>query len=446
MADFIEKPRHLCPLGGALAAITALPGAIPVLHAAPGCAGNYVWTQSGGCGLQIGGYCSGLCAPSTNVLETEIVFGGTERLRKQLRNTVKVIKGEIFFVITGCVTEIIGDDVGSVVNEFREEGIEVVFAETGGFHGNSYWGYDLVLQTLFRDVVEHGVEVSGKRVNIWGIPPSLDVFWRGNLAGVRSLAESLGLEVNTFFTTDDSLDGLRKAASASLNIVVSDAYGVTAARVFEEIHGTPFITLPPPIGPKASGGFLRTVGEKLGIPKKKIEAAVEAGNRYYYGHLETMTDSWSDMDLQRYAVIVGDANYAPSLTRFLADDLGWLPEVAAVTDPVREEFREAVEARFRRFDSGVSPSFVFEPDTSRIIEHVNRRWPQSQGQRYYDAMTPAFVLGSSLDRELAQSLGAGHLSVSFPVANRAVLDRGYTGYSGGLRLVEDIVSAIVAGR
>ena len=49
-------------------------------------------------------------------------------------------------------------------------------------------------------------------------------------------------------------------------------------------------------------------------------------------------------------------------------------------------------------------------------------------------------------RELAQSLGAAHLSVSFPVANRAVLDRGYTGYSGGLRLTEDLLSAVVAGR
>jgi nitrogenase molybdenum-iron protein beta chain len=36
--------------------------------------------------------------------------------------------------------------------------------------------------------------------------------------------------------------------------------------------------------------------------------------------------------------------------------------------------------------------------------------------------------------------------VSFPVANRAVLDRGYTGYRGGLRLIEDLISAAIAGR
>jgi nitrogenase molybdenum-iron protein beta chain len=63
-----------------------------------------------------------------------------------------------------------------------------------------------------------------------------------------------------------------------------------------------------------------------------------------------------------------------------------------------------------------------------------------------ESFTPAFVLGSSLDRELAESLRAGHLSVSFPVSNRAILDRTYVGYAGGLRLVEDLVGTIVAGR
>jgi nitrogenase molybdenum-iron protein beta chain len=56
------------------------------------------------------------------------------------------------------------------------------------------------------------------------------------------------------------------------------------------------------------------------------------------------------------------------------------------------------------------------------------------------------VLGSSLERELATTIGAAHLSVSFPVSNRAVLDRGYTGFRGGLRLTEDLIGAIVVNR
>ena len=60
---FIEQPRYLCSLGGAAGTVTALPGAIPILHSASGCAGNFAWTQNGGSGLQVGGYCGSLTTP-----------------------------------------------------------------------------------------------------------------------------------------------------------------------------------------------------------------------------------------------------------------------------------------------------------------------------------------------------------------------------------------------
>ena len=66
-APLIERPRYSCALGGALALVTALPEAIPIMHATSGCAGNFTWAQSGGGGLQVGGLCGGLTTPSSNV-------------------------------------------------------------------------------------------------------------------------------------------------------------------------------------------------------------------------------------------------------------------------------------------------------------------------------------------------------------------------------------------
>ena len=62
---FIERSRYTCALGGATAMVTALPGGIPILHSASGCAGNFAWSQNGGSGLQVGGYCGGLTVPSS---------------------------------------------------------------------------------------------------------------------------------------------------------------------------------------------------------------------------------------------------------------------------------------------------------------------------------------------------------------------------------------------
>lgn len=447
MSDhFIETPRYLCSLGGAAATVSALPGAIPILHSASGCAGNFAWTQNGGSGLQVGGYCGSLTTPSSNLQENDVVFGGEDRLREQIANTLKVMAGDLYVVITGCVPEIIGDDIFAVVNDFRAEGAPIIGAVTGGFRGNSYWGYDLVLQALVRDYIEKKpAKVKGK-VNLWGIVPFMDPFWRGNLEGVRHLLEQLGLEVNTFFTPADTLENIRRAGEAELNLVVSDVYGQGAASLFEERHGIPFITLPLPVGASASEAFLRDTGQALGLDNTRVEAAINREKARYYQILDPLTDCWNDLDLQRYAVVVGDANYAVALTRFLADDLGWLPLLTVCTDQLQEEEQRALAGRVDKLASGFETNLVFESDGSQVRSHLDRVWQPAQGQKYYNSFSPAFVVGSSFERQLAQELGAAHLSVSFPVANRAVLDRSYTGFSGGLRLAEDLVSAIVAGR
>jgi nitrogenase molybdenum-iron protein beta chain len=444
--SYIERPRFSCALAGAMTTVSALPRGIPVLHAPPGCAGNAAWTQVGGGALQVGGYCATLAVPSSNVQEREVIFGGEGRLREELRHTFDVIDGDIYVVIPGCVPAMIGDDVKAVLTEFTEAGRPIVLADTGGFKGTSYLGYDLVLSALFRDYLRRDVAKVANRVNLWGIVPSWDVFWRGNLEALRTLLEGLGLEVNAFFTRADSAHGIREAAGAGLNVVVSDVYGVGAAEVFREEHGTDFVTLPMPIGPTASAEFTRAVGERLGIAEPTIAQAIARQNAVYFGYVDTLADCYSDMDLQRYAVVIGDANYAAAIPRFLVDDLGWLPQLVVHTDRLEETEKAALERRHARIAEPLRPKVVFETDTSRVGEHFRELLAPSGAGRYKHAFSPAFVIGSSLDRPFAAEIGAAHLSVSFPVANRVALDRGYAGISGGLRLVEDLLGTLVAGR
>jgi nitrogenase molybdenum-iron protein beta chain len=443
---FIERARYTCAQGGAAATVTALPGGIPILHSPSGCAGNFAWTQNGGSGLQVGGYCGTLAIPSSSVQERDVVFGGDGRLREQIENTLKVMDGSIYAVLTSCVTEVIGDDIKSVVADFKAQGVPIIGAETGGFRGNSYLGYDLVLQSLFREFLERGMAKKKKRVNLWGIIPNYDPFWRGNLEEVRLLLEALGLEVNSFFLADDSIEGIRQAGSASLNIVISHVYGLEAAVLFEEIHGTPYVSLPLPVGATATESFLRVVGKAAEVSSNLTESVIGAGKKRYFRYLEPLTDCFNDLDLQRYAVVVGDANYAVALTKSLADDLGWLPELAVCTDPLSAEEQNRIAGQVQYLESHYATNLIFETDGSRVIHHLREQWPSAGTSKYRNTFGPAFVVGSSLERELALEIGAPHLSVSFPVANRAVLDRGYTGFRGGLRLIEDVIGVIVAGR
>jgi len=177
-----------------------------------------------------------------------------------------------------------------------------------------------------------------------------------------------------------------------------------------------------------------------------VEAIIEEQSRRYYKYLEPLIDCYNDLDLQKYAVIVADVNYAVSITRFLQDDLGWIPELVQFTDVLDEQRRTAITEKLADQNQGIIPKIVFDTNASEAVRYLNELYPKQGDDLYAKSFTPAFVIGSSLERDLAQKIGAPHLSVSYPVANRAVLNRGYTGFDGGLTLTEDLLSAAVAGR
>lgn len=443
---YLERPRSFCAMGGALLTATALPGVVPILHAAPGCAGSVYFNQLGSTGYLGAGYCGGLAVPSSNVGEHDIVFGGDDRLTEQIENTLRLVDGDLYVVITGCTTDIIGDDVRSIVGRFAAEDAPIVAAETGGFKGDARVGYELLLSELFARYIRPSAETIPGKVNLIGVVPGQNAFWRGDLTHLRRLLEKLGLEVSSLFLEDDSLESLKDAGGAELTIVASEFYGTRAARVLEEEQGVPYVALPFPIGPTATSRFLTGVAEALGTSADAAVEVLHDEEARYFRYIERIADAINDLDLQRYAVVVGDADSAPALTEFLADDLGWLPELTVVTDDLDEERRPLVERRLASLGSGYETKLVYETDATAIPEHLARHWPRSRGQRFYDSFSPAFVIGSHLEREFAKDIKAGHLSVSFPVGNRVVLDRGYAGFAGSLTLVEDLLSVLVAER
>ncbi|MDF2925385.1 MAG: hypothetical protein K0R57_4299 [Paenibacillaceae bacterium] len=446
MSNVIERPRFTCAMGGAIGTVQALPRAIPILHTSPGCGGNLAGALSGASGYHGGSYCGGQTLPSSNVAERDIVFGGEERLAEQIENTIKVMDGDLYFVVTGCMVEMIGDDVHRVVKDFKGGEHPVIGTETTSFKGNSYKGYDYVLQALFRDFTQPALVKDAKTVNLFGIVPLQDVFWKGNIDTLKALLQKLGLTVNTFFGTGETIDNLRYAASASLNIVLSEVYGQDAAQTFQQVHEVPYITVSLPIGDHATTAFLQTVGKAAGVDQAIIDQVIFQERAYYYEFLQRLSDSYNDLDFQRYATVVGDANYAQAVTRFLADDLGWLPELAIVTDPLLPEDEAKIKASFAGFHSGLTPEVVFDTDASNVIKHINRHWPQSNGQRYYDGFVPGFIAGSVMERDVAEQLKVPLLAVSYPITNRVVLSRAYAGFQGALTLTEDVISLLVSHR
>jgi nitrogenase molybdenum-iron protein beta chain len=309
-------------------------------------------------------------------------------------------------------------------------------------------GYDIVLSTLFREFYSIKPMLKNEKLlNLWGIVPGNRTYSGKEIwENPKVLYRELGYQVKYLLGENETLDNLKNAGSAVLNIVVSDTVGIEPAKVFEEVHGVPYISVPLPIGPHGTEQFIRSISNRLGIEKAFADKVIKKHKARYFSYIERIADVYNDLDLQRYAIIVGDSSYAQALTRFLSDDLGWLPELVVITDILSEEQKDDVRKRFTDFESGLSPKVVFDTDTSSIKRHFRDTWPSNNGNKYYNSFSPAFILGSAFERELAEELNAPHLSVTYPISNRVVMDRAYAGYDGAIRLTEDIFTTLVGTR
>ena len=446
MSKFVERPRYSCALGGALSTLRAIPRAIPIIHASSGCGHNLHNATNAGSAYLGGGYCGATSLPSTNVTEKHIVFGGEDRLKEQIQSTLEIMDGDIYVVVTGCMVEMIGDDVESIVKDFAGAEKPIIAVSTPSFKGNSYYGYDLLLEGLIKQYIEPKKEKIEKQVNILGIVPGEDIFWKGNLKEIKRILRLIGIKANTLFGEGEDLNDIKNSANASLSIVLSEVYGKKAAETYKEVHNIPYITTQIPIGYIQTEKFIRKIGEHFNISKRAINKALENERNIYYDYFERFLDIYTDADLQRYAVIVGDANYAPSLSRFVSDELGWLPKLAVVTDLLNENEKNIVAKQFEGFESGLETTVRFDSDTSSVKKYVREVWEPNKNQRYYDSMEPIVVIGSIFEKDLAASINAPLVTVSYPITNRIVLNRSYIGFNGGLTLTEDILSSLITGR
>ncbi|WP_010262634.1 nitrogenase component 1 [Treponema primitia] len=446
MSKFVDRPRYTCALGGAVGTLHAIPRAITIIHGSAGCGGNINNALNAGAGYIGGGYCGGQAMPSSNVVERDVVFGGEGRLREQIQSTLELVDGDLFVVITGCMVDMIGDDTVAVVSEFKDAEKPVIAVPTPSFKGNSFYGYELLLKGLIDKFIQKSASKDALTVNILGIVPAQDVFWKGNLREIKRLLEKLGLTVNTFFGEGESLDNFKNAGKASLNVVVSNSYGIDAAQYFEEVHGIPYIVSPFPIGALQGETFLKTVGNSLNVDPKRIAKVIAEEKENYYDYFSRIADIYNDADLQRYSIVVGDSNYAPALTRFLSDELGWIPELVVVTDILEENQQKTVRSQFAGLNSALNPKVYFDSDTSAVKKYLREVWPRNRNNRYYDPLNPTVIFGSAFERDVSQEFGFPLIPVSFPLTGRCVMNRGYAGFTGGLSLTEDIITYLVMGR
>ena len=168
MPKFIEQPRYSCALG-AMQSVVAIKRGVPILHSGPGC-GTKITKLIG----QGEGYAGGSSIPCSNTEEKDVVFGGEKRLKEVIDGSLKVLDGDLYVVLTGCTSAIVGDDVGGVVSEYQDEDVPIVYVEGGGFKSNKYGSHSKVVNAIidqYVDKFKKDDEVEEGLVNLFATVP-----------------------------------------------------------------------------------------------------------------------------------------------------------------------------------------------------------------------------------------------------------------------------------
>lgn len=425
MSSVMENPKGGCVLAGINSVLGAIDKVCPIYHSGPGCCMQTTAADQGQSGHKSSCFVSGVSLPSSNMLEKEVVFGGTKKLRTTIQGAIDIIEADAYFVLTGCTAGIIGDDVVSVANEFSSKGYEVYAIDTPGFAGDSNLGYEIVWNTMIDQVIEENVPKDEKLVNIFGIVPYHDPFWSGTLEEIDRILSKLGLKVNTFFTKHQNIDVIKKCSGAALNIIVNPWLFKGPARKFEEKFGVKSLRIPGLfIGATDTSKFVRKVGEALGLDSSLIEDVIAEEEDYVYSYLAQAIGvvSW-----KRFAV-VGDANNAVGYTRYLANDYSFSPVLVIVSEPIfRPEDKERIIKEIQDLEYARPPKVLFLTDQYEINKAIREEENEI-----------TLLVGSSNEREIALEKDVQFILGAFPVNERLIFNRTYAGYRGSLTFTEDI--------
>ncbi|SDB26994.1 nitrogenase component 1 [Eubacterium oxidoreducens] len=439
----IEQPRFSCAIG-ALQSVVAIKRAMPILHSGPGC-GDMVQ----GFFERSRGYAGGDTSPCTNFSEKDVVFGGEEKLRKIIENSYKVLDTDLQVVMTGCTGGIVGDDIEGVVQEFQESKKPIVALDTPGFKCNNYVSHSHVVNAIIDQYVsvyeeDNPARSDKKLVNLFASIPYQDPFWKGNLREYKRLLEGLGLRVNVLFGPDsDGVKEWQTIPKANFNILVSPWYGKTIVDHLKVRYGQDYTWFHSvPIGANETEKFLRQVlsyaiEKKSGIDVKAAEEFIDRERDGYYEEIDNLATFLLEFryGLPGFAHILHDSGYVVGMAKFLLHETGIVPKELFAIENTPEKYREAIYEDLKSTSTKRTIPLYFEQDAGYAQDIIRNTEHKGRG----------IILGSGWDKGLAREKNYEFLSVAVPSSVRLVLTTNYVGFSGGLRLIEDIYQTALNG-
>ncbi len=178
---------------------------------------------------------------STDLQESDIVFGGEKKLTRMIDEVVEYFKPNAITVSATCPVGLIGDDIQTVARIAREKhGISITAYNCEGYKGVSQSaGHHIANNGLLEWMVGQGdmEESPGKyTINILG-----EYNIGGDSWEVERVLKELGYNVQAVLTGNGSYENLINAHVAELNLVQCHRSINYIADMLEKKYGTPWL-------------------------------------------------------------------------------------------------------------------------------------------------------------------------------------------------------------
>ncbi|KNZ41968.1 nitrogenase molybdenum-iron protein alpha chain [Acetobacterium bakii] len=154
---------------------------------------------------------------STDMQETDIVFGGEKKLKKAIKEAVEIFNPACIMIASTCPVGLIGDDIHAVAAEAEElYGIKVVAFSCEGYKGVSQsGGHHIANNGLMKNIIGTG--------DADHVKYSINLLGEYNIGGdgweIGRVLKRIGYNIVSVMTGDGSYAEMKNAHIADLNLV-----------------------------------------------------------------------------------------------------------------------------------------------------------------------------------------------------------------------------------
>ena len=209
---------------------------------------------------------------STDMQDSNIVFGGEEKLKQAIREAFQIFKPKNIAIFSTCPVGLIGDDVHAVAREMKAElGINIFGFSCEGYRGVSQSaGHHIANNGLLQHVIgRDDTPTEGKwKVNLLG-----EYNIGGDAFELERILKKAGLTLVTTFSGNSTMNAFERSHTADLNMVMCHRSINYAAEMMEKKYGIPWIKINF-TGAEPTAKSLRKIGEYFG--DKELQDRIEA--------------------------------------------------------------------------------------------------------------------------------------------------------------------------